>query len=80
MTAFLGVTIVSYLLGSIPFGLVVARGLAGRTPDPGERHLGAANRDRQWASRAAALPWRGTSSRGPCLCCWPPLATPFGPR
>ena len=65
MTAFLGLIILSYLLGSIPFGLLVARGLKG--PDPrtqGSGNLGAANLYRQLGLKGGGLTLAGDVLKG----------------
>ena len=62
---FLGLLILSYLLGSIPFGLVVARALKG--PDPrglGSGNLGAANLYRQSGLRGGGLTLLGDALKG----------------
>ena len=65
MTHFLGLTLLAYLLGSIPFGLVVSRGLHG--PDPrslGSGNLGTANLYRLLGLKAAALTFLGDALKG----------------
>lgn len=65
MTAFLGLMIGSYLLGSIPTGLLVARGLKG--PDPrtqGSGNLGAANLYRQLGLKGGGLTLAGDVLKG----------------
>ena len=62
---FLGLVILSYLLGSIPFGLVVARALKG--PDPrglGSGNLGAANLYRQLGLKGGGLTLLGDALKG----------------
>ncbi len=65
MAYFLGLTLLAYLLGSIPFGLVVSRGLGG--PDPrglGSGNLGTANIYRLLGLKAAALTFLGDVLKG----------------
>lgn len=65
MTTFLGLLVFSYLLGSIPFGLVVARALQG--PDPrglGSGNLGAANLYRQLGLKGGGLTLLGDALKG----------------
>ncbi len=65
MTTFLGLLVFSYLLGSIPFGLVVARILKG--PDPrglGSGNLGAANLYRQLGLKGGGLTLLGDALKG----------------
>ncbi len=62
---FLGLVVLSYLLGSIPFGLVVARALKG--PDPrglGSGNLGAANLYRQFGLKGGGLTLLGDALKG----------------
>ena len=62
---FLGLLVLSYLLGSIPFGLVVARVLKG--PDPrglGSGNLGAANLYRQLGLKGGGLTLLGDALKG----------------
>ena len=62
---FLGLWFLSYLLGSIPFGLVVARALKG--PDPrglGSGNLGAANLYRQLGLKGGGLTLLGDALKG----------------
>ncbi len=62
---FLGLLILAYLLGSIPFGLVVARALQG--PDPrglGSGNLGAANLYRQLGLKGGGLTLLGDALKG----------------
>ncbi len=62
---FLGLLVLSYLLGSIPFGLVVARALKG--PDPrglGSGNLGAANLYRQLGLKGGGLTLLGDALKG----------------
>ncbi len=62
---FLGLVVLSYLLGSIPFGLVVARVLKG--PDPrglGSGNLGAANLYRQLGLKGGGLTLLGDALKG----------------
>jgi len=65
MTHFLGLMLFSYLLGSIPFGLLVARALNG--PDPrtlGSGNLGAANLYRQLGFKGGGLTLLGDALKG----------------
>ncbi|MBI4795450.1 MAG: glycerol-3-phosphate 1-O-acyltransferase PlsY [Deltaproteobacteria bacterium] len=65
MTYFLGLTLLAYLLGSIPFGLVVSRLLGG--PDPrvlGSGNLGTANLYRVLGLKAAILTFLGDTLKG----------------
>jgi len=65
MAYFLGLTVLAYLLGSIPFGLVVSRGLYG--PDPrsrGSGNLGTANLYRLLGLKAAVLTFLGDALKG----------------
>jgi len=65
MAYFLGLTLLAYLLGSIPFGLVVSRLLGG--PDPrglGSGNLGAANLYRLLGLKAAVLTFLGDVLKG----------------
>ena len=65
MANFLGLTFLAYLLGSIPFGLVVSRFLGG--PDPrsmGSGNLGTANLYRLLGLKAAALTFLGDALKG----------------
>jgi glycerol-3-phosphate acyltransferase PlsY len=65
MAYFLGLTILAYLLGSIPFGLLVSRGLNG--PDPrgrGSGNLGTANLYRLLGLKAAGLTFLGDALKG----------------
>jgi glycerol-3-phosphate acyltransferase PlsY len=62
---FLGLLVLAYLLGSIPFGLVVARALKG--PDPrglGSGNLGAANLYRQLGLKGGGLTLLGDALKG----------------
>ena len=62
---FLGLLVLSYLLGSIPFGLVVARALKG--PDPrglGSGNPGAANLYRQLGLKGGGLTLLGDALKG----------------
>jgi glycerol-3-phosphate acyltransferase PlsY len=62
---FLGLLVLSYLLGSIPFGLVVARALGG--PDPrgvGSGNLGAANLYRLLGVKGGGLTLLGDVLKG----------------
>jgi glycerol-3-phosphate acyltransferase PlsY len=81
MTHFLGLAFLAYLLGSIPFGLVVSRFLGG--PDPrtlGSGNLGTANLFRALGLKAAILAFLGDALKGtlPVLLAafW---LTPLGP-
>ncbi len=65
MTYFVGLTLLAYLLGSIPFGLVVGRLLGG--PDPrgqGSGNLGTANLYRVLGLKAAVLTFLGDALKG----------------
>jgi glycerol-3-phosphate acyltransferase PlsY len=65
MMAFVGLIIVSYLLGSIPTGLLVARVMRG--PDPrtqGSGNLGAANLYRQSGLKGGGLTLAGDVLKG----------------
>lgn len=65
MDYFLGLSLLAYLLGSIPFGLVVSRFLGG--PDPrgmGSGNLGAANLYRLLGLKAGALTFLGDVLKG----------------
>ncbi|MDD2903327.1 MAG: glycerol-3-phosphate 1-O-acyltransferase PlsY [Syntrophales bacterium] len=65
MAYFLGLTFLAYLLGSIPFGLVVSRWLGG--PDPrsmGSGNLGAANLYRLLGLKGGALTFLGDALKG----------------
>ena len=65
MTTFLGLLLFAYLLGSIPFGLVVARALKG--PDPrgrGSGNPGAANLYRQLGLKGGGLTLLGDALKG----------------
>lgn len=65
MGYFLGLTLAAYLLGSIPFGLLVSRWLGG--PDPrgvGSGNLGTANLYRLLGLKAAALTLLGDVLKG----------------
>jgi glycerol-3-phosphate acyltransferase PlsY len=65
MAYFFGLTLLAYLLGSIPFGLVVSRFLGG--PDPrgsGSGNLGTANLYRLLGLKAAALTFLGDVLKG----------------
>ena len=65
MAYFLGLTFFAYLLGSIPFGLMVSRFLKG--PDPrtlGSGNLGAANLYRLLGLKAGALTFLGDALKG----------------
>ena len=65
MSTFLGLLALSYLLGSIPTSLLVARALGG--PDPrrfGSGNLGAANLYRLLGLKAAALSFLGDVAKG----------------
>ena len=65
MTLFLGLTASAYLLGSIPFGLVVSRRLGG--PDPrglGSGNLGTANLYRLLGLKAGILTFLGDALKG----------------
>lgn len=65
MPRVLGLVVLSYLLGSIPFGLVVARALKG--PDPrglGSGNLGAANLYRQSGLKGGGLTLLGDAFKG----------------
>jgi len=65
MTTLLGLLALSYLLGSIPMGLVVAKALGG--PDPrslGSGNLGAANLYRLLGLKAGALTFLGDAAKG----------------
>ena len=65
MTYFLGLTALAYLLGSIPFGLVVSRLLGG--PDPrslGSGNLGTANLYRLLGRKAAIFTFLGDALKG----------------
>jgi len=65
MTNFFGLTLLAYLLGSIPFGLVVSRALGG--PDPrglGSGNLGTANLYRLLGLKAAAFTLLGDAAKG----------------
>lgn len=65
MANFLGLTLLAYLLGSIPFGLVVSRFQGG--PDPrsmGSGNLGTANLYRLLGLKAAALTFLGDALKG----------------
>ncbi|RJR33585.1 MAG: glycerol-3-phosphate 1-O-acyltransferase [Deltaproteobacteria bacterium] len=65
MAVFLGVTLLVYLLGSIPFGLVVSRALGGQDPrNFGSGNLGAANLYRLLGIKAAALTFLGDALKG----------------
>ncbi len=81
MTQFLLLLMASYLLGSVPFGLLVARGLGG--PDPralGSGNLGAANLYRLLGLKGGGLTLLGDIVKGslPTLLAlyW---LTPLGP-
>src|SRR4030042_4718848 len=61
----LGLTLLAYLLGAIPFGLVVSRLLGG--PDPrvlGSGNLGTANLYRVLGLKAAILTFLGDALKG----------------
>jgi glycerol-3-phosphate acyltransferase PlsY len=61
----IGLVVLAYLLGSIPTGLLVARGLGG--PDPrqsGSGNLGAANVYRQLGWKAGVLTLLGDMAKG----------------
>ena len=80
MAYFLGLTLLAYLLGSIPFGLVVSRRSGG--PDPrglGSGNLGAANLYRLLGLKAGALTFLGDALKGALpvvlACFW---LTPLG--
>ena len=65
MSDFLGLILLAYLLGSIPFGLVVSRALGG--PDPrgrGSGNLGTANLYRLLGLKAGALTFLGDTLKG----------------
>jgi glycerol-3-phosphate acyltransferase PlsY len=65
MAYFLGLFLLAYLLGSIPFGLVVSRFLGG--PDPrslGSGNLGTANLYRLLGLKAAVLTFLGDALKG----------------
>jgi glycerol-3-phosphate acyltransferase PlsY len=65
MACFFGLTLLAYLLGSIPFGLVVSRLLGG--PDPrglGSGNLGTANLYRLLGLKAAVLTCLGDVLKG----------------
>ena len=65
MAYFLGLTILAYLLGSIPFGLVVSRLSGG--PDPrglGSGNLGTANLYRLLGLKAGILTFLGDALKG----------------
>jgi len=65
MKTFLGLLVFSYLLGSVPFGLLVARALGG--PDPsgqGSRNLGAANLYRLLGLKGGGLTLLGDVLKG----------------
>jgi glycerol-3-phosphate acyltransferase PlsY len=65
MVNFLGLTLLAYLLGSIPCGLLVSRWLGG--PDPrglGSGNLGTANLYRLLGLKAAAFTFLGDSLKG----------------
>jgi len=65
MAYFSGLTLLAYLLGSIPFGLVVSRLLGG--PDPrssGSGNLGTANLYRLLGLKAAVLTFLGDVFKG----------------
>ncbi|MEW6659845.1 MAG: glycerol-3-phosphate 1-O-acyltransferase PlsY [Thermodesulfobacteriota bacterium] len=65
MAYFLGLTLLAYFLGSIPFGLVVSRVLGG--PDPrgaGSGNLGTANLYRLLGLKAAVLTFLGDVLKG----------------
>jgi glycerol-3-phosphate acyltransferase PlsY len=81
MTAFLGLIIGSYLLGSIPTGLLVARALGAADPrTQGSGNLGAANLYRQLGLKGGGLTLVGDVLKGvlPVLLArlW---LTPLGP-
>jgi len=82
MTNFFVLTLLAYLLGSIPFGLVVSRRLGG--PDPrslGSGNLGTANLYRLLGLKAAVLTFLGDVFKGalPVLLAifWPALLGPW---
>ena len=65
MDYFLGLALLAYFLGSIPFGLVVSRSLGG--PDPrglGSGNLGTANLYRLLGLKAAVLTFLGDVLKG----------------
>jgi len=65
MAYLFGLTLLAYFLGSIPFGLVVSRGLGG--PDPrgsGSGNLGTANLYRLLGLKAAVLTFLGDVLKG----------------
>jgi glycerol-3-phosphate acyltransferase PlsY len=65
MTCFLGLVGLAYLLGSIPTGLLVARGMGG--PDPrraGSGNLGTANLYRLLGRKAAIITFLGDAGKG----------------
>ncbi len=65
MANFFGLTLLAYLAGSIPFGLVVSRALGG--PDPrglGSGNLGTANLYRLLGWKAGALTLLGDTLKG----------------
>jgi glycerol-3-phosphate acyltransferase PlsY len=65
MTPFLGLVILAYLLGSIPFGMVVAWAMG--APDPrgqGSGNLGAANLYRQLGLKGGGLTLAGDVLKG----------------
>ncbi|MCL4504143.1 MAG: glycerol-3-phosphate 1-O-acyltransferase PlsY [Deltaproteobacteria bacterium] len=65
LTHFLGLLIFSYLLGSVPFGLVVAKVMG--APDPrsqGSGNLGAANLYRQLGLKGGGLTLLGDALKG----------------
>ncbi|MCL4500320.1 MAG: glycerol-3-phosphate 1-O-acyltransferase PlsY [Deltaproteobacteria bacterium] len=65
LTHFLGLLVFAYLLGSIPFGLVVAKVLG--APDPrlqGSGNLGAANLYRQLGLQGGGLTLMGDALKG----------------
>jgi acyl phosphate:glycerol-3-phosphate acyltransferase len=81
MTPFLGLLLFAYLLGSVPFGLVVARCLGAADPRlAGSGNLGTANLYRQLGLRGGVLTLVGDLGKGALpawLASW--WLTPLGP-
>lgn len=80
MTAYALVAVIGYLLGSLPFGWLVARAHGVNIFEVGSKSPGATNVRRTIGARAGNLVFVLDAAKGAAAAGWPHLAMPHDPR